>query len=162
MRAIAVLLTVSMLVACSDASEDAATLTAPDGEVTIDDTERGDIRITSKDGASVTVDQRGGNDAQWPEGFDPYPGATVTSDIAMGGEGRAGKIIAFTSSDAPAVVADFYRRQAEAAGFEIEMELTVNEGRMLAGERTDGTGFAINASADEGGTSASLTVGRSR
>lgn len=162
MRAIAILLTVSMLAACSEASEDETTVTTAGGEVTIDDTERGDIRITSKDGQSVTVDQRGGNDAQWPEGFDPYPGATVTSDIAMGGESGSGKIIAFTSDDTPAEVAEFYRRQAEAAGFAIEMELTTDGGTMLAGERPDGTGFAINASADEGGTSASLTVGRGR
>jgi len=80
----------------------------------------------------------------------------------MGGDSGSGKIIAFTSDDTPQQVADFYRRQAEAAGFEIEMELSVNDGRMVAGEKSDGTGFAINASADEEGTSASLTVGRSR
>jgi hypothetical protein len=162
MRILAVLLTVSLLAACSDASEEGTTVTTPDGEVTIDDTENGEVRITSKDGQSVTIDQRGGNDAQWPDGFDPYPGATVTSDIAMGGGSGSGKIIAFTSTDPPQEVADFFRRQAEEAGFEIEMEMSVNEGKMVAGEKPDGTGFAINASADEEGTSASLTVGRGR
>ncbi|GGA01246.1 hypothetical protein GCM10010923_07400 [Blastomonas marina] len=162
MRVTAALLAVSLLAACSDAGEDGTKVTTPEGEVTIDDTENGDVRITSKDGKSVSIDQRKGNDAQWPKGFAPYPGATVTSDIAMGGDSGSGKIIAFTSDDTPQQVADFYRRQAEAAGFEIEMELSVNDGRMVAGEKSDGTGFAINASADEEGTSASLTVGRSR
>lgn len=162
MRAIAALLTISLLSACSDAGEDGAAVATPDGDVTIDDTANGEVRITSKDGQSVTIDQRGGNDAQWPEGFDPYPGATVTSDIAMGGDSGSGKIIAFTSDESPQRVADFFRRQAEAAGFEIEMEMSVNGGRMVAGEKPDGTGFAINASAEGDGTSASLTVGRTR
>lgn len=162
MRSLALVLSLSLLAACSDAGEDGTTVTTPDGEVTIDDTENGEVRITSKDGRSVSIDQRGGNDAQWPDGFDPYPGATVTSDIAMGGDSGSGKIIAFTSTDSPEEVADFYRLQAEEAGFEIEMELSVNDGRMIAGEKPDGTGFAINASAAEEGTSASLTVGRGR
>lgn len=162
MRPIALVLSLSLLAACSERSEEGTTVATPEGEVTIDDTDNGGVRITSKDGQSVSVDRREGNDAQWPRGFDPYPGATVTSDIAMGGDSGSGKIIAFTSDDSPQEVADFYRRQAEAAGFEIEMEMSVNDGRMVAGEKPDGTGFAINASADEDGTSASLTVGRSR
>lgn len=162
MRSLVLALPLLLLTACSDASEDGTTVTTPDGEITIDDTDNGEVRITSKDGRSVSIDQRGGNEAQWPDGFDPYPGATVTSDIAMGSDSGAGKIIAFTSADTPQEVADFFQRQAEEAGFEIEMELSVNDGRMVAGEKPDGTGFAINASADEEGTSASLTVGRSR
>ncbi len=162
MRALPLLLTVSLLAACSDSSEDGTAVVTSEGAVVIDDTDNSAVRITSKDGESVTVDQRGGNDAQWPEGFESYPGATVTSDIAMGGSRGSGKIIAFTSADTPGEVAEFYRRQAEQAGFAIEMEMSVNEGKMLAGEKPDGTGFAINASVSEDGTEASLTVGMGR
>lgn len=162
MRALAALLGMAMVAGCADTNEDGTTVTTSEGEATIDDTGNGEVRITSKDGASVTIDQRGGNKAQWPDGFNPYPGATVTSDIAMGGGKKSGKIITFTASDSPADVAQFYRRQAEAAGFAIEMEMSVNGGKMLAGVKPDGTGFAINASADGDGTEASLTVGMGR
>ena len=162
MRLVAALLTVSLLAACADADREGGTVATQEGEVMIDDTENGAVRITSKDGRSIAIDRRGGNKAQWPDGFAPYPGATVTSDIAMGSDSGAGKIIAFTTSDQPKDVADFYRRQAEAAGFDIDMEITVDEGQMVAREKANGTGFAINASAKDGGTSASLTVGRGR
>ncbi|MXP09919.1 hypothetical protein [Pseudoblastomonas halimionae] len=161
MRAIAVTALFGLLAACGGSEDDTTTVTTPESDVVIDDSGDGEqVRITSKDGESIKIAKRGGNDAKWPQGFSPYPGATVTSDITMGGGPQSGQIITFESDDSAEEIVAFYRRQAEAAGFGIKMDLKVETGRMLTGQTRDDAIFSINARAVEEGTEASLTVGR--
>lgn len=162
MRFASALLSIALLGACSvekDADEpDTAEDIAP-----LDDSDSGTpVRITSKDGTSVAVDSRGGNEAQWPEGFAPYRDSVVTSDIAMGSGTDAARMIEFETADAAEDVVDFYREQARAAGYDIQLDLTVNEGRMITGEREDGSGFSVSTRRAGDLNRVSLTVGRAR
>lgn len=162
MRTAIALATLSLLAACADGDQ-ADEAGDAEAEAIIDDSGNGgDVRITSRDGKSVSIDRRTGNKAAWPKDFTAYPGAVVTSDIAMGGGDDSAKIITFESDDAPEDIVAHYRRQAEAAGYEIQLDLGENGGRMVAGEKPDGRGFSISTRASDSGTEASLTVGPKR
>ncbi|MDY7097546.1 MAG: hypothetical protein SXU28_05355 [Pseudomonadota bacterium] len=156
----AVLGTGLMLSACS--SETSGTFEGEDGETgeySIDEgtgeasatieTEAG--TATMRSGSTVPVDL--------PAGFTLYPGAeVVTNTVVSQGEGQ-GALLTMTSSDSPEEVAAFYKQQAEKAGVEIQMELSVNDGKMIGGASPDGLTFSINASPSPEGTSAQLAVG---
>jgi hypothetical protein len=63
------------------------------------------------------------------------------------------------TSDSPDKVAAFYRKQAEAAGIKIEMEMTINGGQMIGGKGEGGKMFSLNATDNDGKTGIQLTAG---
>ncbi len=72
-------------------------------------------------------------------------------------------MVSLASEDSPADLVAFYRRQAEAAGVAIELDLQTDALTMIAGEAPDGTHFAFQASGatgQTGETSAQLTLRR--
>jgi hypothetical protein len=121
------------------------------GETTISvDTEDGTASVRS--GADVPV--------ELPEGFSIYPGAEVVSNIVFDQGGNGGAMVTMESSATPKEIADYYRKQAEAAGVEIQIDATVNGGAMVGGEGPGGMTFSINASPQGDKTSAQLAVGK--
>ena len=110
------------------------------------------------DGDTVTIAQREGENASWPEGFSPYPGAQVVSDMSMGTDDASGQIITFESDDAPDDIADFYRKEAEAAGFTINMDFKTDGDRLLTAEAPDGRTFAMNTDTAADITEVSLSI----
>lgn len=151
-----------LLAACG--SESSGTFSDDDGqtgEYTIDNsTGEATATITTEDG---TATMRSGADVpvDLPGGFTPYPGGEVVANtVVKQGEG-SGTLLTMTTSDDPDTVAAFYKAQAEAAGIEIQMEMTTNGGKMVGGESSEGLTFSIIASPTAGGTSAQLAVGSS-
>ncbi len=129
-----------------------------DGSYTVDPTtgqSRGSIE--TEDG-TVEFESGPGTAVDLPAGFTVYPGATVVSNTSVGrGEGK-GTMLIMQSDDTPTEMVTFYRKQAEAAGVAIEMELKTAQGTMIGGESDDGTNFVLNANRQEGKTNAQLTV----
>ncbi len=115
-------------------------------------------RITTDEG---TAEMRSGENVpvDLPSDFSMYPGAKVVSNTTVRQGNGKGALIVFETADSPEKVAGFYRKQAESAGIDIAMEMSVNDGQMLAGEGEDGETFTLNVTQNESGSSAQLMVG---
>ncbi len=113
-------------------------------------TAEGSTKVRS--GAQVPVDL--------PAGFTIYPGARVIGNTVFDqGQGR-GAFVTIESADTPEQIAAFYLKQARDAGVNIEMQMSINEGRMIGGESADGVTFSLMATPVSQGTQAQLSVGK--
>ncbi len=139
------------------------------GEFTNDEGETGSYSVDPDSGETnmtITSDEgtttlRSGSDVpvNLPLGFSVYPGAIVTNNAVVDHNGGEGSMVIFETSGSPDEVIAFYREQAETAGIEIKVDLTINDGGMLGGEGSDGEVFTINVSANEEGSNGQLMVG---
>jgi len=149
------------LAACG--GSDTTTIETEDGtaEYSVDD-DNGDteIRFTDGEGNDTVIATGSDTDAQLPDGFSLYPGATIATNTVMSGEQGEGSMIGFTSSASPDDLAAHYRQEAEAAGFDIQMEMKTGDTVMIGGEGPNDGFFSLNASADGDGSSAMLIVGQ--
>ena len=139
MRKIVATAFLGLLAACGSNEDDTTTFKTADGE-------------------TVTIAERKGESASWPEGFSPYPDAQVVSDMSMGTDDATGQIITFESADGPDDIADFYREQAETAGFKINMDFKVDGDRLLTAEAPDGRTFSMNTETAADVTEVSLSI----
>ncbi len=128
------------------------------------DPETGETRavVNNEDG---TTTMRAGKRVvpRLPEGFSLYPGAVVRNTIQVGRAEATGVMVSLASEDRPTDLVQFYRRQAEAAGVAIELDLQTEDSAMIAGEGPDGTSFVFQASGQTGETeetTGQLTVRR--
>ena len=87
-----------------------------------EDGESGTIQFTDGEGGEVSIDIGEDAEAALPDGFSVYPGAKVATTATMGGTRESGSMLALESPASPANIVAHYRREAEAAGYEIEME----------------------------------------
>lgn len=160
MRLVLPIIATLALAACS--SEKSGTFETGDGgkgEYTVDSDDGGmNATITTEDGTATM--QSGENvKADLPAGFTVYPGATVVSATNVDATGTKGSMVMMETTDAPDKVASFYRKQAEAAGIKIEMEMTINGGKLIGGKGEDGKMFSLNATSNDGKTGIQLTAG---
>ena len=139
MRKIVATAFLGLLAACGSNEDDTTTFKTADGE-------------------TVTIAERKGESASWPEGFSPYPDAQVVSDMSMGTDDATDQIITFESEDAPDDIADFYRGQAEKAGFAINMDFKVDGDRLLTAQAPDGRTFSMNTETAADVTEVSLSI----
>lgn len=151
------------LTACG--SETSGEYTTEDGEnveYSVDrDSGETNLTVETADGE---VSMRSGSDVpvDLPAGFSLIGGATVISNTVFSQAGGKGALVTFTTEKSPQEIADFYRAEAEAAGIEVQIETSVNGGKMLGGENeADGTTFSITAypSNEDGVTTGQLTIG---
>lgn len=148
-----------LLAACG--SEQSGTFETDTGEGTYQvDTTDGETTasITTDDG---TVNMRSGANVPvtLPSGFALMPGANVVSNTTIEQADGKGSLVVFETQASLDDVTAYYRKQAEAAGLAINVQLTTDAGRMLAGQADDGRSFSLNASEEEGKTVATLMVG---
>ena len=149
------------LVACGSEPSDTVEMEDGAGGKYILDSE-GDGSVATVTTAEGTVSvQTGENvEADLPAGYTLYPGAKVLTVTNVDGTGHKGTLVVMESPDSPEDIATFYRKQAEAAGIEVEMDMTVSEGRMLGGKGTDDRVFSLNTSRSKDVSSIQLMVGR--
>lgn len=102
-------------------------------------TEDGLARIRSGENTAVSL----------PLGFTLYPGAEITGNTVVATGGSTGSLVHFTVTDEPEKVAQYYRKQAEAAGIRVDFEMTANGTEMLGGKGADGSSFSLNVSRSE-------------
>ncbi|ALE16170.1 hypothetical protein AMC99_00867 [Altererythrobacter epoxidivorans] len=116
-------------------------------------------RIETDDGTAVM--RSGKNVAiDLPNGFAVYPGSEVVSNTTFSQGDTKGALLTFESGAEPVELVEYYRKQAEAAGIEIELELNVNDGMMIGGSDKTGQSFTLNANREGSKTTAQLMVGK--
>ncbi|MEQ8773673.1 MAG: hypothetical protein RIC51_12675, partial [Erythrobacter sp.] len=106
---------------------------------------------------------RSGKDVpvELPPGFSLHPGTRVISNSVIAQGERTGSMILFESDAAPKEVIAHYRAQAEAAGVELQMDATMGETLMLAGENeVESLAFQVSANVSGDTTSGQLFIGR--
>ncbi len=145
-------------------SETEGTFTTEDGETgeyTIDqDSGEASMTVSTPDG---DVTMRSGNEVpiDLPGGFSLISGAEVLSNTVVSQADSTGSLVTFKSDKAPQEIADFYREEAARAGVEIQIETSINGGRMIGGEHDEsGLTFSVTAYPDDdGNTIGQLTIG---
>jgi hypothetical protein len=150
------------LAACG--SETSGEFTTEDGETaeyTIDKaTGETSMTIESEDG---TATLRSGADVpvDLPDGFSLYPGAKVITNTVVNQPDGQGTMVMFETEDAADKVIAHFREQAEAAGFDIQIDARMGESLMIGGERkSDGSSLSVTANANEGdATTGQLIIG---
>ncbi len=150
-----------LLAACgSEKSGEFTTEEGETGEYSIDPAtgetsariETAEGTATMRSGASVPV--------KLPDGITIYPGAQVVSNTVVDHAGGSGSMVTLRSEDTPQQVSAHYRREAEAAGYKIALEMTVENGMLIGGEKPNGAVFSVNTSSDTDGTTlAQLMLG---
>lgn len=163
MRNITAAFAVAMLLAGCGGTDEGSTETEDGATVDYDvDSSGGDteVRISGEDGEELVINSGSGTQVDLPNGFSLYPGSTVVSTTTMAQVDGQGSLVIMQSDASPEQMVTFYRRQAEAAGIEIGMEMNSNGNLMIAGESVDGATFSFNASSAGEGTTGQLVVGR--
>ncbi|WP_427965886.1 hypothetical protein [Altererythrobacter sp.] len=160
MRAAVSLAASLLLASCGSGNRDTITIDDGDGG-TMTVKHDGASATTTFTGADGTATMRSGPDVaiDLPNGFTVFPGAKVVSNTTFSQGDSKGALVLFESSAKPEVLAEFYRKQAEAAGIDVSLEMTVNDGKMIGGESEGGHTFSFNAHPDDGKTTGQLMVG---
>ena len=159
----AIIAATSLLLVTACGSERSGTYETEDGEkVEYSVDNRGSnatATVTNDDGTSTV---RTGNNVaiDLPAGFTLYPGSKVVTNTVFNRDDGKGAMVIFQSDAKPDEVLAYYRKEAEAAGVKIEMEMKTAQGTMLAGKGDGDVIFSINASEQDGGTTAQMTVGK--
>jgi hypothetical protein len=154
-RTIALATAVSVLLAAcgSEKSGEFTTEEGETGEYSIDSaTGETSARIETEEGTAV-MRSGPGVPVNLPDGFSVYPGASVVSNTVVDhANGTSGSLITFRSQDTPQQISAYYRREAEAAGYKISLEMNVGDGMLIGGEKPGGAVFSLNTANDNDGT----------
>ena len=161
MRLFGSILALSLLAACNASGDEEPREDAqPKGHYIVDP-ETGETRasITNEDGTTV---MRTGGEApvDLPPGFSIYPDADVRSSVEVGRGTERSVSVTFASADDPRDLVRFYRDEAEAAGVDIDVELTTDMLSTIGGRAQDGTQFSFQATREDDETLGQLTVGQ--
>jgi hypothetical protein len=145
-------------------SETSGEFTTEDGEnaeYTIDK-DSGETSMTIK-GEDGTATLRSGAEVpvSLPDGFSLYPGAKVITNTVVNQPDGQGTMVMFETGDAADKVIAHFRKQAEEAGFDIQIDANMNGSLMIGGERkSDGSTLSVTANAHEGdATTGQLIIG---
>lgn len=149
------------LTACgSETSGEFTTDNGDTGEYSIDqDSDTASMTIKTEDGS---VSMRSGPDvaSDLPAGFTLVDGAEVISNTIIDQGDTRGSLTTFRSKMSPDEIVAHYRAEAQSAGITIQIETSMNGGKMIGGENEEnGTTFSISAFPDdEGVVTGQLTI----
>lgn len=153
---------VAAMVLAGCGSEPSGTFETADGETgTYEVDPSGDGVTASLETADGTATMRSGADVpiDLPQGFTIFPGAEVVTNTVFDQAGSKGALVTMRSDAAPAELVAFYRRQADAAGVEIELNMDTDTMQMIGGKSADGSPFSFTATKEPAGTTGQLMVG---
>jgi len=114
----------------------------------------GQVSMHSADGMSATASPDGSGAIALPEGVDVYPGATVTSHMAMDiSPGRKSYVVAAATPDSITKVLNHYRDLARAQGFTISKdEANADSWSLMVDKAAQDTGFTLLVKPDSPNT----------
>ncbi|MEM1050579.1 MAG: hypothetical protein AAGI28_00655 [Pseudomonadota bacterium] len=141
------------LTACgSETSGEFATEDGETGEYAIDN-DSGEMSMTveTEDG---TVSMRTNTETpdQLPAGFTLMSGSEVLSNTIIDQGETKGSLTTFRTDNSPDDIVAHYRGEAESAGITIQIETSMNGGKMIGGENEEnGTTFSVTAFPDDDG-----------
>ncbi|WP_298334313.1 hypothetical protein [uncultured Erythrobacter sp.] len=132
------------------------------GEFTTDDGETGEYTIDQTSGeSSMTVETEDGTVSMrtntetpdsLPAGFTLFSGAEVLSNTIIDQGDTKGSLTTFRTDETPDEIVAHYREEAEDAGITIQIETSMNGGKMIGGENEQtGTTFSVSAFPDDDG-----------
>ena len=144
-------------------SEKSGTFETEDGETgtyTVD--QSGEAVTATVETSEGTARMQSGSDVplDLPRGFSIYPGAKVVTNTVFDQPGSKGALVTMAASASPEDMIAHYRRQAEAAGVDLELDMTTDTMRMIGGKAPDGSAFSFTATAGADGTTGQLLVGQ--
>ena len=149
-----------LLAACgSETGEKTQASDPAHGEYVIDE-KTGETRMAIKvPGGTASLRSGAKVPLSLPEGYTLFPEATVVTNTVVKQPGGHWTMVAFETDAPPEDVIAHYRREAEAAGFAIEVVLDAGGTLTIGGTRaSDRATFSLTAS--EGApTTAQLTIG---
>jgi hypothetical protein len=118
-----------------------------------------DITISTANG-TAEIHAGGGAPAALPEGIPAYPNIVAGQNIDInGGSGRGqGRILGFSTPDAPAQVIAFYAQAVAAAGYTIANRMDMGATSTLTAQRGEGQAFHIVATQAAGATRVQIIV----
>lgn len=125
---------------------------AETGEVSASYTDPGGTVTTMRSGEKVPV--------KLPAGFKVYPGAKVVNNTRVEQADGTIVLLNFISEDEPAKLISHYRKLAEEAGIDPNLELTSGPMSMIGGEGKDGTSFSLTTTRQGSLTEAQLSIGQ--
>lgn len=142
-----------LLTACgAETSGEFSTEDGETGEYTIDRASgESSMTVETEDG---TVSMRTNTDApeELPAGFTLFSGAEVLSNTIIDQGDTKGSLTTFRTEKAPDEIVAHYRDEAESAGITIQIETSINGGKMIGGENDQtGTTFSVSAFPDDQG-----------
>lgn len=163
MRALFISAASLALAACG--SSDSGTIETEDGEAAYDVDQGADGTVsgefTGPDGETASYEVGANADVELPDGFSLYPGAQVVSSMAAQSSDGGGSMVVMNIDGSADDIIAYYRKEAEAAGVEIQSVIASNGSQIIGGESADGIAFSVNAfPGAEGKTTAQLVVGR--
>lgn len=126
--------------------------------VDVDRNMDGSVTYSNEEG-SVNM---GGNKLpeNWPSDAPKYPNASIQySGSSNPQTGEAGAMVAFTTSDSPEVVADFYTKELKAQGWVLEQTATIGGSTILAAKKDTRTFGVSITDGGKGGVSVTVGVG---
>lgn len=161
MKKIAILTGALALAACGGADDNTTTIETQDGKVqlNVDDAgEAASYTITTDEGV-MTAQSGGAANVRLPAGYSLYPGANVVSQSSIKtGEGSSLNV-AMEAAGGGNQIVDFYRKQATAAGVEIESEIKTGEMQIISGKDKAGLTFSLSVfPGSDGKSTATLTL----
>ena len=143
----------------SESSGDVTTAEGETGEYAIDaETGETSMTIETPDGeASLRAGSTVAPDL--PDGWTIYPGATVVNAINVDRADGSGAMVTMSVEATADEVIAHYRKQAEATGFPIDLEITTATSSVIGGEKNDGSTFSVSVmpGADGGPATVQLT-----
>lgn len=154
----------AMLTLAACGSETSGEFTTEDGgnaEYTIDE-DSGETSMTIK-GEDGTATLRSGADVpvDLPDGFSLYPGAKVITNTIVDQPDGKGTMVMFETDAAADKVMAHFRKEAEDAGFNIQIDANMNGSLMIGGERkADGSTLSVTATqGEDDATTGQLIIG---
>jgi hypothetical protein len=119
----------------------------------------GDITITTPNG-TAQIHSGGGAPAGLPEGIPPYPNQDPGQAVDInGGSGQGqGRILSFSTHDAPAQVIAFYAQAVAAGGYSVANRMDMGASSTLTARRGEGQSVSIVAVQAAGSTRVQIIV----
>jgi hypothetical protein len=151
----------ALLAGCG--SEQSGTNGDDGGEISVahDDGEGSATAIAGRSDGNVRVESGSDVPIDLPDGFSIYPGAEVVTNTVFDEGDSKGALVTMESDASAEAMVEHYRRQAEGAGVEIELNLTTDTMAMIGGKSADGSPFSFTATREGGAakTTGQLMVG---
>ena len=122
----------------------------------------GDITISTPNG-TAQIHAGTGAPAGLPEGIPAYPNvqAGQSVDISGGSVQGQGRILSFSTPDAPAQVIAFYAQAVAAGGYSVANRMDMGATSALTATRGEGQAVNIVATQAGGGTQVQIIIGAS-
>jgi hypothetical protein len=149
------------LALASCGSSDEGDQTSEDGtKVGRYEIENGETRasITGEDGSVTTLRAGERVPVRLPRGFTVAPGLTVFDNTHVERDGGTFVLLSMQGDLPVDEVIAYYRKQAEAAGIEVQVDIKAEESTTVAGESDDGLAFSVHASRYDHVTAVQLTL----